>query len=97
MGVGEHDQLVELVADLPGHHVEGTDPLHRVAEELDADGPGLVGRVDLDRVPVRPELAALERHVVARVLEVHQALEKPPLVVYLARAQVHDPVAVLLR
>ena len=52
VGVGEHDQLLEVVADLAGHHVEGPDPLDGVAEELDPDGAALVGGVDLHGVAV---------------------------------------------
>ena len=96
VGVGEHHQLVELLPDLPGHDVEGPDALHGVAEELDAHGLALVGGVDLDRVAPGPELAAGQGHVVAGVLEVDQPLEQGPLVVVLARAQGHDPVAVLV-
>ncbi len=81
VGVGEDHQVLEVVADLAGQHVEGADPLHRVAEELDADGPGLVGRVDLHRVAVDPELAPVEGDVVARVLELDQAPQQGPLLV----------------
>ena len=96
VGVGEDDQVVEVVADLAGHHVEGADPLHGVAEELDPDGPLLVGRVDLDRVAVDPELAAGEGHVVARVLELDEAPQQGPLLVLLAPVEGHDAVAVLV-
>ena len=97
VGVGEHHQLVELVTDLTGHHVERPDPLDGVTEELDADRLALIGGMDLQGVPTGPELSPGQGGVVARVLEVHQSLEKSPLVVYLARAQVHDPVTVLIR
>ncbi len=96
VGVGEHHQLVELVADLPGQHIEGTDPLHGVAEELDADRLALVGGMDLDGVPPGPELASGQGDVVARVLEFDQSPEQSPLLVDLPGAQGHDPVPVLV-
>ena len=96
VGVGEDHQLLELVADLAGQHVEGPDPLDGVAEELDADGLALVGGVDLDGVAPGPELAPGQGDVVAGVLQLDQAPEQGPLVVHLARVEGHDPVAVLV-
>ena len=75
VGVGEDDNVFQLVAHLAGHDVERHDPLERVAEELQADRRLLVGRVDLDRVPPGPERAADEVHVVAVVLELDDAAE----------------------
>ena len=96
VGLGEDHQLVELVADLPGHDVEGPDPLDGVAEELDADRLLLVGGVDLHGVALGPELAPGQGGVVPAVLELHQAAEEGALVVDLAGTEHHDPVPVLL-
>ena len=60
------------------------DALDLVAEELHADAALLVGREDLDRVAPDPELVADERHVVALVLQLDEALEDVALVVLLA-------------
>ncbi len=97
VGVGEDDQLVELVADLAGEHVEGPDALDGVAEELDADGVALVGGMDLDGVAPGPELTPGQVDVVPRVLEVDQPPEQGALVVHLPGVEGHDAVAVLLR
>ncbi len=96
VGVGEHDQLLQVVADLPGQDVERSDPLHRVPEELHPHGPGLVGRVDLHGVAVDPELTAGERRVVAGVLELDEALQERALLVLLAGVERDDPVPVLV-
>ena len=96
MGVGEDDQLLEVVTDLAGQDVEGPDPLDGVAEELDPDRLTLVGGVDLDGVAAGPELSRGEGGVVARVLQLDQPTEQGPLLVDLAGPQGHDPVAVLV-
>jgi hypothetical protein len=96
VGVGEDDNVLQLVAHLAGHDVERHDPLERVTEELQADRRLLVGRVDLDRVPPGPERAADEVHVVAVVLELDDAAEQVALVVLLPHLQGHRAVAVLV-
>ena len=96
VGGGEDDQLLQIVAQVAGEGVELADPLHRVAEELDADGLLLVGRVDLDGVAPDPEAAPAEDGVVAVVVEVDQTAEDGPLVDGVARLEDEDPVPVLV-
>ena len=79
----EHERVVVL-DDLAGERVDPRDALDLVAEELHADAALLVRREDLDRVAPDAELVADERHVVALVLELDEALEDRPLVVLLA-------------
>ena len=57
--------------------------LDLVAEELDADGPLLVGREHLDRVAPDPELVAGEAGVVALVLQLDEPAQDRPLVALL--------------
>ena len=59
-----------------GHGVDLGDPVDLVAEELHPDGlVPPVGRVDVDGVAPDPEVVALEGHIVAGVVVLHQ----PPL------------------
>ena len=55
--------------------------LDLVAEQLDAHGGLVVGRVDLDGVAPHPELAPHEVHVVALVLHVDELAQDRALVV----------------
>ena len=80
----EEDERVVVLHQLAGDRVHPGDALDLVAEELDADAALLVGREDLDRVAADAELVADERHVVALVLQLDEALEDGPLVVLLA-------------
>ena len=61
------------------------DPLHLVAEELDAHGLLLVGGVELDGVAPHPEAAPGEHGVVAVVVELHQLAQQAALVDGVAR------------
>ncbi len=80
MGGGEHHQLVDVLADVAGEGVEAPDPLHLVAEELDAHRLLLVGGMELDGVAPHPEMAAGEHGVVAVVVQVHQLAQQVALV-----------------
>ena len=82
---GEQHEALELLEDLARERVDRGDALHLVAEELKANGPLLVRRVDLDRVAADPELVAREREVVALVLEVDKAAEDAALLAFLDR------------
>ena len=80
---GEQHEPVELLDDLAGERVDRRDALDLVAEELDADGPLLVGGEHLDGVAPHAELVAGERVVVALVLEVDEPGEDRALVALL--------------
>jgi hypothetical protein len=69
---GEEHEPVEQLDDLTGERIDRRDALDLVAEQLDADGPLLVGGVDLDRVAPDPELVAGEPVVVALVLQLDE-------------------------
>ena len=84
---GEQHQPVELLDDLTGERVHRRDALHLVAEELHPNRPFLVGREHLDGVAPDPELVAGERHVVALVLQLHEARQHCPLVAFLTPVQ----------
>ena len=84
VGGGVDGDVLELVAHLAGHDVEGHDPLDGVAEHLDPQRLLLVGRVDLDRVAPGPEGAPHQVDVVAGVLQVDQPAQDVALVVLLA-------------
>ena len=58
-----------------GERVDGRQPLDLVAEQLDPVADLLVGRPELDHVAPHAELAALEGHVVAVVLDVDELQE----------------------
>ena len=90
------DQLVEHGDLLAGERVDHLDALDLVAEELDAHGGLLVGRVHLDGVASHPELAAHEVHVVALVAHVDELPEHAALVDLGAHLEVEHVVAVLL-
>ena len=72
VGGGVDGDVLQLVAHLARHHVEGHDALDGVAEHLDPQGLLLVGRVDLDRVAPGPERAPDQVDVVAGVLQIDQ-------------------------
>ncbi len=96
VGGREHDELVEGGHQLAGEGIDLGDGLDLVAEELDAHGVLVVGRVDLDGVAADAELAAHEVHVVALVLHVDEAPEDVPLLVLLADPDVQQLLLVLL-
>ena len=93
----EQHQAVELLDDLTGERVDRRDALDLVAEQLDADGPLLVGGVHLDRVAPHPELVAGERVVVALVLEVDEPGQDRPLVALLSLCRGSASACVLRR
>src|SRR5260221_6256288 len=66
---------VALGEDLARERVELRDALVLVAEELDAHREVFVGRMDLERVPAHPELAADKALVVPLVLDVDEMAE----------------------
>ena len=79
MGGGIDRDLFELAQGLAPQRVDLPDGLHRVAPELDADGPVLfVGRKDLHPVAPHPEGAAVKIDVVALVQNFHQLGSRPP-------------------
>ena len=96
VGGREDVQLVPLADDLAGDRVHDQDPLDLVAEELQAHGPLLVRREDLEGVAPDPELAPDEAEVVAVVLDVDQLAQHPVAVVALAALEPQHLVAVLL-
>ena len=66
-------QVLDLVAR---ERLELRQSLDRVAEEFDAQRIFPIRRANLHRVPAHAEVAALERDVVARVLEIDEAREE---------------------
>ncbi len=92
----EHDELLELAQVLTRERVDAEDPLHLVAEELDAHRELLVGRLDLDRVAAHAEVAPAEDEVVPLVVDLHESREDGTLLVTLTRPQHEQPLGVLL-
>ncbi|CAM5533100.1 hypothetical protein SALBM217S_00878 [Streptomyces griseoloalbus] len=97
VGGGEDVELLVVADDLAGERVQRGQRLDLVAEHLDADGELLVDREDLDGVAADTEGAAREGHVVARVLDVHEAAQQLVAVDLVADAQRDHAVHVLLR
>ena len=69
----EEGELLHLAARLLGHRIEERDLLDHVLEERDANRLVAVGRLDLERVALHPEGAAIEHQLVAGVLHLHEA------------------------
>ena len=82
---GRRRSSSSVVTCLAGERVDHLDALDLVAEQLDAHGVLVVGRVDLDGVAPHPELAPHEVHVVALVLHVDELAQDAALVDLLAR------------
>ena len=79
---------------LAGEHVDLRDALDLVAPELDAHPLLLVRRKDLDRVAAHAERAALERDVVAVVLDLHERAQDVVAVHALALRERHHLLAI---
>ncbi len=60
---------------LPGNGIQLHDPLDLVAEHLDADHILAAHGDDLDHIPPHPEGAPAEAHIIALILNPHQAAE----------------------
>ncbi|SIN00422.1 Uncharacterised protein [Mycobacteroides abscessus subsp. abscessus] len=73
---GEHVHLRLLPDHLSGQRVQGMDGFDLIPEELDADRVLLVHRDDLHGVPAHPEGPAVEVHVIAGVLHVHELAQQ---------------------
>lgn len=73
---GEDEETRGVGDDLHRDRVEDLEALDGIAEEFDADGDLLVCGVNLDDVASDAESAALEVHLVARVLHVGEADEE---------------------
>ena len=97
VGGGVDGDVLELVAHLARHHVEGHDALDGVAEHLDPQRLLLVGRMDLDRVAPGPERPPDEVDVVAGVLQIDELAQDVALVVLLADGEPENAVPVLDR
>src|SRR5437763_610042 len=97
VGGREDDQRLEHAQLLARQGVEAADPLDLVTEQLDADGGLLVRRVDLDGVPLDPELPPHQVGVVALVVDGDQPGQHGALVVLLAGPHEQHPLLVLLR
>ena len=76
---GKHHQVIQLAQVVTGERVHLCDLLHLVAEQRNSYHGLLVCGVDLDCVPLDPELPATERHVVPFVLHVDQLAQHRPL------------------
>jgi hypothetical protein len=85
---GEQHQLLDRLQGALGHRVEGAHGLDQVAEELDPDRFGQVGREDVqDAAPDREAAAVLDDRDVG-VAELHQLLEQALALELLAGQQV---------
>ena len=80
-----------------GERVDRRQPLDLVAEQLDPVADLLVGRPELDDVPPHPELAPLERDVVAVVLDIHELQQHLVAVDDVAQPEPHHHLAVVFR
>ena len=77
MGGRVDGALGKPLQDLPAQRIDLGDPLHRVAEKLDAEGLlVLVGGKDLDDVTTHPEDTAVEVDVVPFILNIHQLFQQ---------------------
>ena len=72
---GIEGRLFPLFPCGSGYRVDHRNRLHLVAEQLDADGPFLDRRDDLNDVPAHAEVPALQLEIVAAVVDVDQAPE----------------------
>jgi hypothetical protein len=97
VGGREDRGLGHGLADLAGERVDPHDAVHLVAEELDPQGPLVVGREHLEGVAAHPEGPAHQVEVVARVLQVDELADHRLLAELLALAEPHDVVGVLVR
>ena len=74
-----------------GDRIELGDPVDLVPEKLHLDGQlAHIGQVDVHRIPPDPELVANKIHVVALVLQIHQAAAQIVPVHLHAGAQADD-------
>ena len=97
VGGGVDGDVLELLAHLARHDIEGHDAVDGVAEHLDPQRLLLVGRMDLDRVAPGPERSPDQVDVIAGVLQVDQLAQDVPLVVLLADREPENAVPVLER
>ena len=74
MGRREHHQMIQARLDVSGHDIDLKDAVDLVSEEFDAEGIACLGRRHhLHGVAVHAEAAALQFHVVPRILHVDEA------------------------
>ena len=92
-GVDVH--LFMGLQDVAGERVDGRQPLDLVAEELDAVADLLVGRPELDHVATDAELAPLERHIVAVVLDIDELQQRLIAIDHVSQAQVDHHLAIV--
>ena len=76
VGGGIDQHVLELAVDAAGQGVGLADPVDLVSEPLDAQNElTALGGKDLDRVAADAEVAAVERHIIAGVLDRHQVAD----------------------
>ena len=94
MARGKDRHAVHLPPDDAAQRVDLRDRVHLVAEELDAHGAVVLVRwEDLHHVPARPECAAMEVHIIALILHLHETSQQLVAVDLLAhRDGRHHPV-----
>ena len=98
VGLREDGITGQPVEDLSGQRVERTDVVDLVVEQLDAHRLLLgLGREDVDDVAAHAIRTALEGHVVARVLQLRQAVQDVALVDTVASVEVQHHAQVGLR
>ena len=89
--------LLQIRDRISSQRINLADPLYLVAPHLDAHALLLVGRQNFDRIAAHPERPALQSHVVARVLDLHQRTENVVAGDLLAFGQRHHLLAVAAR
>src|SRR6185312_9449922 len=88
-------RFVEVGDGAAGDDVDLRDAFDLVAPHLDANALLLVCREDLDGVAAYPERAALERNVVARVLDADPRAQDVVAAAHFPAFDLHHPLAVL--
>ena len=83
--------------NIAGQRVDRRQPLDLVAEELDPVADLVVGRPELDHVAAHPELAPLERDVVAVVLDIDELQKHLVTIDRVPPAEVDHHLAIVLR
>ena len=78
------------------YRVDVADLLYFVAEKLDADAEGFVGRMQLHDVAADPESTSLEIDVISRILDVRQSAEQLISIIALSGADGHNAGLVVL-
>ncbi len=82
---------------LAGHRIKFADVLHVVAEKIDPDAGGLVGREDIHAIAAHAKRTRLRFVIIAGVLDIDQPLQHRVATQRLAGHDVHQHGTVILR